>query len=95
MYGCVYTYFFFDVCICSSSTQSAYRYLERVAGRAPRDDDAADKRFQAAHVDWENVRQARANIVAGACLGLGFRFAGTADSRAFEVACTHFRAPCG
>ena len=36
-------------------------------------------------MDWENVRQARANIIAGACLGIGFRFAGTADHRAFEV----------
>ena len=86
MHARMYNYVFLSMCasICSFA-QSAYRYLERVAGRAPRDDDAADKRFQRAHVDWENVRQARANIIAGACLGLGFRFAGTADSRAFEV----------
>ena len=76
-----------------SFAQSAYHYLERVAGRAPRDEDTADKRFQTTHVDWENVRQARANIIAGACLGLGFRFAGTADGRAFEVALIPFSRP--
>lgn len=33
-------------------------------------------------VDRQTIRQAHANIVAGACLCLGLRFAGTADARA-------------
>lgn len=59
--------------------------MESVASRTPRAEGEGEPRFQTAHVDWENVRQARANIIAGACLGIGFRFAGTADHRAFEV----------
>lgn len=33
-------------------------------------------------VDRQSVRQAHANIIAGACLCLGLRYAGTADERA-------------
>lgn len=33
-------------------------------------------------VDRQTIRQAHANIIAGGCLCLGLRYAGTADERA-------------
>ena len=36
-------------------------------------------------VDWDLVRQAHANIIAGACSALGYRYAGTADAVAVRT----------
>ncbi|CAN0518764.1 unnamed protein product, partial [Laminaria digitata] len=42
-------------------------------------------------VDRQTVRQAHANIIAGACLCLGLRFAGTADEQARETVLSRVR----
>ncbi len=36
-------------------------------------------------VDWNNVREGRANIVAGACMAIGLKYAGTAHRGARDV----------
>ena len=36
-------------------------------------------------IDYETMSQAYCNIVAGACMAMGLRFAGTADKQAFKV----------
>eukprot|EP00750_Incisomonas_marina_P014340 INCI17642.1.p1 GENE.INCI17642.1~~INCI17642.1.p1 ORF type:complete len:2187 (+),score=310.65 INCI17642.1:219-6779(+) len=43
------------------------------------------------HVDWNNVREARANIVSGACMALGLKYAGTAHSGACAVLLHYLR----
>ena len=40
-------------------------------------------------VDWDLVRQAHANAVAGAVAALGYRYAGTADARAARAIITY------
>ena len=40
---------------------------------------------QSDSIDWNNIREARANIVAGGCMALGLKYAGTAHRGAHDV----------
>ena len=57
---------------------------KRVRAPAPIDSDASDDE-QDDDLDYEAIRQAYCNIIAGACLALGFQQAGTADAAAASL----------
>ena len=75
---------------------SARQPQPRTAGRRPsarrdRFDSDSDDEAEEDEVDYEACRQGYCNIIAGSCLALGLKFAGTADASACTVIAYYLR----
>ena len=65
--------------------------LFEIINRSNRDDSEDE---ELASIDVETIQLAHANIIAGACLSLGIRFAGTANKDAYKALverCLYFK----
>ncbi|GAB9468900.1 Anaphase-promoting complex subunit [Globisporangium polare] len=74
---------------------NAYRALQNDPQAADRDLDMAfASSSSSVHSDAQSICEAYANVIAGACFSIGFRFAGTGDDRARQTLkkyVVHFR----